>query len=144
MKISIAAFTASLSFVVSEPEDLNPAPYGEVPPGLADGGQEAWAAFVEAAFPTWCIDENENRQTDKETCDDGTTNGRYDPLYLTKWHSGEDPSLGGYPTNREYTEEWTRHPDFTLLRPWSINQHIASLVCILNYLMIFFNLLSFK
>jgi len=105
MKISIAAFTASLSFVVSEPEDLNPAPYGEVPPGLADGGQEAWAAFVEAAFPTWCIDENETRQTEKETCDDGTINGRYDPLYLTKWHSGEDPSLGGYPTNLD-----TRYP----------------------------------
>mmetsp|Transcript_1475 Transcript_1475/g.1991 ORF Transcript_1475/g.1991 Transcript_1475/m.1991 type:complete len:433 (+) Transcript_1475:126-1424(+) len=74
--------------------------FGELPPGVSvDGAVEAWASFVEGAFPTWCIDGDENRLYDLETCSDGTKNGRYDPLYLTKWHGGEDPALGGYPTD---------------------------------------------
>jgi len=75
-------------------------PYGELPPGLsAEGSEVAWTNFVEAAFPTWCIDENENRLNGLATCADGSSNGRYDPLYLTKWHGGKDPALGGYPTD---------------------------------------------
>lgn len=97
MKISIAAFTASLSFVAGQ----NPAPYGEVPPNLAGGAQQAWADFVEAAFPTWCIDTSENRIP----CTDGTPDGRYAPLYLTKQYSGQNPELGGYPTDID-----TRYP----------------------------------
>lgn len=55
--------------------------------------------LIERAYPTWCIDENENRLYDVETCDDGTPNGRFSPLYFTKQYSGGDPALGGYPTN---------------------------------------------
>lgn len=82
------------------------APFGELPPGLAaDGSQTAWVDFVEKAFPTWCIDDDEIRLTDITICSDGTTNGRWDPLYLTKWRGGEDPALGGYPTDID-----TRYP----------------------------------
>jgi hypothetical protein len=55
--------------------------------------------LIEKAYPTWCIDEQENRLLDLETCADGTPNGRFSPLYFTKQHSGGDPALGGYPTN---------------------------------------------
>lgn len=55
--------------------------------------------LIELAYPTWCIDENEKRLTDLETCEDGTPNGKFTPLYFTKQHSGGDPKLGGYPTN---------------------------------------------
>jgi hypothetical protein len=55
--------------------------------------------LIEKAYPTWCIDEDENRLTDVETCEDGSPNGRFSPLYFTKQHSGADPELGGYPTN---------------------------------------------
>lgn len=40
-----------------------------------------------------------------DKCSDGSTNGRYDPLYLTKQRGGEDPALGGYPTDVD-----TRYP----------------------------------
>jgi hypothetical protein len=55
--------------------------------------------LIESAYPTWCMDENEDRLYDVETCEDGTPNGRFSPLYFTKQHSGADPALGGYPTN---------------------------------------------
>jgi len=55
--------------------------------------------LIEQAYPTWCIDENENRLTDVDTCEDGSPNGRFSPLYFTKQYSGADPKLGGYPTN---------------------------------------------
>jgi len=55
--------------------------------------------LIEQAYPTWCIDENENRLTDAETCEDGSPNGRWSPLYFTKQYSGADPKLGGYPSN---------------------------------------------
>jgi hypothetical protein len=41
--------------------------FGSLPP-ISD--------LIEQAFPTWCIDANENRITDVETCEDGTPNGR--------------------------------------------------------------------
>jgi hypothetical protein len=55
--------------------------------------------LIERAYPTWCIDENENQLTDVQTCADGTPNGRFSPLYFTKQYSGADPALGGYLTN---------------------------------------------
>ena len=55
--------------------------------------------LIEDAYPTWCIDADENRITDVATCVDGTTNGNWSPLYFTKQHSGADPALGGYPSN---------------------------------------------
>lgn len=94
MKLSFAFF-AMATGVASQ----KAAEFGELPPGLSDGAEAAWAKFVEAAFPTWCVDENENRLPDLKTCADGSTNGRYSPFYLTKWHGGEDPALGGYPTD---------------------------------------------
>jgi len=54
--------------------------------------------LIELAYPTWCIDADENRITDVDTCDDGSPNGKWNPIYLTKQYSGADPSLGGYPT----------------------------------------------
>jgi len=55
--------------------------------------------LIEAAFPTWCIDEDEQRIHDVEFCDDGSPNGRWTPLYFTKEFSGADPALGGYPSD---------------------------------------------
>ena len=57
--------------------------------------------LIEAAFPTWCIDEDEQRIDidDVFFCDDGTPNGRFSPLYFSKEFSGSYPALGGYPTN---------------------------------------------
>ena len=106
MKLSAAsiALTSSIFTASSVKNAAAQAEFGELPPGLStDGAEPAWAAFVEGAFPTWCIDENENRLPDLVTCADGSTNGRYDPLYLTKWHGGEDPALGGYPTDGKHT-----------------------------------------
>jgi len=99
MKLSAAFLALSFPIVASQE-------FGDLPPNLdtADS-QPSWTAFVAAVFPTWCIDENENRLTDIETCADGTPNGRWDPLYLTKWHGGSDPALGGYPTDVD-----TRYP----------------------------------
>lgn len=74
--------------------------FGPLPPTSS-----SWAEVVEAAFPTWCIDAAENRLYDTGTCADGTPNGRWTPLYLTKQHGGKDPSLGGYPTDID-----TRYP----------------------------------
>ena len=54
--------------------------------------------LIELAFPTWCIDADENRITDVDTCADGSPNGKWNPIYLTKQYSGADPALGGYPT----------------------------------------------
>lgn len=80
--------------------------FGELPPGIdPTNSTTAWVDFVESIFPTWCIDENGNRIEEGDTCSDGTQNGRWDPFYLTKWHGGEDPSLGGYPTDVD-----TRYP----------------------------------
>lgn len=89
--------------------------FGTLPPGLTESGGDAlnaWTDFVEAAFPTWCVDENDNRvQVINGTCDVEGTNslgpveGRWDPFYLTKWHGGEAPELGGYPTDVD-----TRYP----------------------------------
>jgi hypothetical protein len=99
-----AVFVGATSIVVDA--EL---PYGDFPPGLnanASNAETVWADIVEAVFPTWCVDAEENRLDDAgEFCDDGTTNGRWDPIYLTKWHSGEDPALGGYPTDID-----TRYP----------------------------------
>lgn len=100
MKLSFAFFAMATGAA-----SQNTAEFGELPPGLSDGSEAAWAKFVEGAFPTWCVDENENRLSDLTTCADGSTNGRYDPFYLTKWHGGEDPALGGYPTDVD-----TRYP----------------------------------
>jgi hypothetical protein len=55
--------------------------------------------LIETAFPTWCVDASENRVADVDTCEDGSPNGRFSPLYLTAQYSGGDPALGGYPTN---------------------------------------------
>jgi len=55
--------------------------------------------LIEKAYPTWCIDDDEKRITDVDTCSDDTPNGRFSPLYFTKKYSGGDPALGGYPTN---------------------------------------------
>ena len=55
--------------------------------------------LIERAYPTWCINENEDRIYDVDTCEDGTPNGRWSPLYFTKQYSGADPALGGYPGN---------------------------------------------
>jgi len=97
---SIAATGVALALVDTTQQ------FGELPPELiSDGSPVAWANFVESAFPTWCIDVDENRLPDLTTCADGSTNGRYDPLYLTKWRGGEDPKLGGYPTDAD-----TRYP----------------------------------
>lgn len=65
MKLSAALLALSSPFVASQE-------FGDLPPSLdtADS-QPSWTAFVESAFPTWCIDENENRLTDIETCADG-------------------------------------------------------------------------
>mmetsp|Transcript_56110 Transcript_56110/g.63498 ORF Transcript_56110/g.63498 Transcript_56110/m.63498 type:complete len:425 (-) Transcript_56110:82-1356(-) len=56
------------------------------------------SSLIELAFPTWCIDENENRLTELETCSDGSPNGIWTPIYLGKRNSSADPALGGYPT----------------------------------------------
>lgn len=55
--------------------------------------------MIEIAYPTWCIDESENRIRDVETCADGTPNGRFSPIYFSKENTGGDPDKGGYPTN---------------------------------------------
>jgi len=82
------------------------AEFGEVPPKLKENGaKEAWKEFVADVFPTWCIDKDEKRIFDTPKCNDGTINGRWDPLYLTKWYGGADPALGGYPTDID-----TRYP----------------------------------
>lgn len=78
-------FTPALGQVASINGDTN-----KLPP-ISD--------LIESAYPTWCIDEKENRIYDVATCSDGTPNGRFSPLYFTKQHSGADPALGGYPTN---------------------------------------------
>jgi len=102
MKLFSASFVLATSGVASV---FAKAPFGELPPDLGSGSESAWAKLVEATFPTWCIDGDENRLTTGATCDDGTANGRYPPLYLTKWHGGDDPALGGYPTDVD-----TRYP----------------------------------
>mmetsp|Transcript_44351 Transcript_44351/g.50082 ORF Transcript_44351/g.50082 Transcript_44351/m.50082 type:complete len:549 (-) Transcript_44351:23-1669(-) len=84
--------------------------FGDLPPKIGDDGSNrlvAWTEFVEGIFPTWCIDDDEQRILDGvgDTCADGSKNGRWDPLYLTKWHGGEDPAFGGYPTDID-----TRYP----------------------------------
>lgn len=56
------------------------------------------STLIETAYPTWCINENEQRLTAPTTCADGTPNGRFSPIYLTKQFSGADPALRGYPT----------------------------------------------
>jgi len=103
-----AIFGASSTLTVVNAEIA--APFGAFPPELeadASNAETVWASIVEAVFPTWCIDEDENRldTTPGQLCEDGTTNGRWDPLYLTKWRSGENPALGGYPTDID-----TRYP----------------------------------
>ena len=40
--------------------------------------------LIERAYPTWCIDSNENRLTNVNTCADGSPNGRFTPLYFRK------------------------------------------------------------
>lgn len=55
--------------------------------------------LIESAFPTWCIDEDEQRINDVDFCEDGSPNGRWSPLYFTKEFSGADPALGGYPSD---------------------------------------------
>jgi len=55
--------------------------------------------LIELAYPTWCIDADETRIYDTDKCEDGSPNGKFTPLYLTKQFSGADPKLGGYPTN---------------------------------------------
>jgi len=47
------------------------------------------AEVMEIAFPTWNVDENNNR------IEGG---GKWNPYYLTKRWNGLDPALGGYPT----------------------------------------------
>ena len=56
------------------------------------------STLIERAYPTWCIDENEKRLADPITCEDGSPNGRFSPIYLTKQFSGADPAQRGYPT----------------------------------------------
>jgi len=70
------------------------------------GGEEPVASglpyigdLIETAFPTWCIDEDEQRVHVVESCKDGSPNGRWNPIYLTKEFSGADPALGGYPSD---------------------------------------------
>lgn len=75
--------------------DNSSQPFGPLPP--LGPGELGWRELVKDAFPTWCIDDDENRI-------DGC-GGRWDPLYLTKQHGGEDPALGGYPTDID-----TRYP----------------------------------
>lgn len=59
----------------------------------------AFSELLELAYPTWCIDDDETRITNVDTCAaDSSPNGKWSPLYLTKQFSGADPSLGGYPT----------------------------------------------
>lgn len=38
--------------------------------------------LIERAYPTWCIDADEQRLADVATCTDGTPNGRFTPIYL--------------------------------------------------------------
>ena len=65
MKLSAALLALSSSIVASQD-------FGDLPPNLdTANSQPSWTAFVEAVFPTWCIDENENRLTDIDTCADG-------------------------------------------------------------------------
>jgi len=71
---------------------------GSLPP-------ETWSDLVETAFPTWCINDAEERIYGTEMCADETSNGRWTPLYFTKEHGGKDPALGGYPTDID-----TRYP----------------------------------
>lgn len=57
------------------------------------------AQLIERAYPTWCIDSQERRITNVNTCADGTPNGRFTPLYFHKYPGiGKDPALGAYPT----------------------------------------------
>lgn len=86
--IAIAIATATSQISVTEAQEGSAA--AALPP-ISD--------LIERAYPTWCIDESETRLTDLETCADGTPNGKFTPIYLTKQHSGGDPALGGYPTN---------------------------------------------
>jgi len=81
--------------------------FGELPPTINERRpQLAWEAFVKDVFPTWCVDVNDERIDEgNDFCADGSPNGRWTPFYLTKWHGGEDPRLGGYPTDID-----TRYP----------------------------------
>lgn len=94
-----AAIIGSSTSIKAETE------FGFLPPGIDGDQEQAWTDFVASVFPTWCVDEDENRIEGIETCADGTPNGRWDPFYLTKWHGGADPALGGYPTDID-----TRYP----------------------------------
>jgi len=87
MVFSKTAITILLSTLVSTANATHLLPF----PDISD--------LIERAYPTWCIDSDENRLFDATTCDDGTPNGRFTPLYCSKQFSGGDPALGGYPTN---------------------------------------------
>jgi len=97
------AIAAAKIFVTEAQEDPPPPPAQEgdpPPPPTPEGNQlPPISDLIELAYPTWCIDETETRLTDLETCADGSPNGQWSPLYLTKQHSGADPALGGYPGN---------------------------------------------
>jgi hypothetical protein len=104
-KMSVVAILTSSAFVVVGSLLLLP---------VAVTGQQGEASIfpdqlpfigdlISNAFPTWCIDEDERRVYDIDTCEDGGTrssiNGRFTPLYFSKQFSGMDPALGGYPTD---------------------------------------------
>jgi len=95
-KATLAALLVIASVKAQDPKAPPPPPESQPPtpvklPPIAD--------LIERAYPTWCINDNEERIRGTETCEDGSPNGRFSPLYFTKQHSGGDPALGGYPTN---------------------------------------------
>lgn len=112
-KMSVAAILTSAFVVIGS---LLPV----VVKGQQQGGEEIGSGFsgifpnvlppigdlISDAFPTWCIDEDERRIFDIDTCDDGSINGRFTPLYFSKQFNGMDPDLGGYPTDIDIQYEF--------------------------------------
>jgi len=107
MKLSFtSAFLCTLATSFQKKALAQDPQFGDLPPTIGQHGnteagrQLAWEEFVKEIFPTWCVDANGERIDEGSTlCADGSPNGRWTPFYLTKWHGGEDPALGGYPTD---------------------------------------------
>lgn len=107
MKLSFtSAFLCTLATSFQKKALAQGPQFGDLPPTIGQhsnteaGRQLAWEEFVKEIFPTWCVDTNGERIDEgSATCADGSINGRWTPFYLTKWHGGEDPALGGYPTD---------------------------------------------
>lgn len=106
MKLSFtSAFLCTLATSFQKKALAQGQQFGDLPPTIGTttteaGRQLAWEKFVKEIFPTWCVDANGERIDEgSKLCADGSPNGRWTPFYLTKWHGGEDPALGGYPTD---------------------------------------------